>query len=256
MGRDPIARALRILRFIGEHDGGPLGVREIASSLGMQPSTVFRTLSQLTAESLVRKEPETSHYTLGLELLRLGQLASAKFNVADVADAHMRSITANSNEAVFLGLYERERQQMFVAKAIPSTHPLRYHIERDRWLDVFRAASGLAILAFLPTEERDGILAKADSVATERTPWLRRERLEETLEEVRQKGYSCTQGWNTPGAVGIAAPVFNGRQVIGDLFMTIPVFRFNENQGDELAQLVVTAAANLTNELGGRPQDS
>jgi DNA-binding IclR family transcriptional regulator len=253
--RDPLANGLRILRWVCEQPEELVGVREVASALGMQPSTVFRLLSRLEEEGLIRQDSETSRYGLGLELLRLGRLATERFDIAGTAEKYMRAIADECQEQVFLGLYDPVSMKMFIASSIASTHPLRYFVELDRWVDVFRAASGLAIMAFLPEKDQEVLLLRAHDARTNDTPWLHRDNLRQTVEQIRARGYACTHGWNTPGAVGVAAPVFAANQgVIGDLVVTIPEVRFTDDMEPEFAELVMRGAAELSQALKGDVQ--
>jgi IclR family acetate operon transcriptional repressor len=142
---------------------------------------------------------------------------------------------------------------MMFVEIVESAHPLRYELQLNRWLPVHAGATGLAIMAFLPEEERRTIVARSrlDPV-TERTiqdpVFLQRE-----LERIRHRGYACTHGQRIPGAVGLAAPVWgpDGR-VVGDVALTVPDYRFEPNSERRLGELLIRHAAQLTTALGGQ----
>lgn len=249
--RNPIARALMLLRTRMEDPAASLGVRDAAAMLGTSPSSAHRLLSALTKEGMLRRE-EGGRYVLGLEAVRLAHLTISKMPMREIALRYMRGLVAACNETVYLGLYDRARQEIFFGTYVESAQRLRYVVDTEHWVPVYAGASGLAVMAFLPEEEREAIvrhtrLAPLTS-ATISEPY----RLEHTLANIRAAGYAVTHGQRIPGAVGLAAPVFGPTgDVIGDISVTIPEHRFDPGSESRLADLVIQCAGNITQEIGG-----
>ncbi|HEX5565700.1 MAG TPA: helix-turn-helix domain-containing protein, partial [Streptomyces sp.] len=109
--RDPVGRVFQVLRYMVEQPQVEFGVREIAKSCDMQPSTAHRALASLVDEGLIeRLDGDT--YKVGLELLRLGNLAKRKVDVRAVARPELHSIVEACNETVLLGLYDPRKRLM------------------------------------------------------------------------------------------------------------------------------------------------
>lgn len=229
-----------------------VGVREIATGLAMQPSTVSRLLASLSEERLVRRDPRTGGFAPGLELMRLGVLASQKLDIRAVARVHMRTLVDHCNESSFLGLYDSSRQELFRVETVSSSRPLRYVVEMDQWTKIYLGASGLGVLAFLAKPQRELGIRLADAAAGPDRPWLRREEFEPMLDKIRSQGYAMTFGLRIPDAVGVSAPVFaeDGR-VLGSVILTVPKVRIAEHDQDELARLIVETASAITRDIGG-----
>jgi DNA-binding IclR family transcriptional regulator len=246
--RDPVGRVFQVLRHMVEQPQGEFGVREIAKCCGMQPSTVHRALASLVDEGLVeRLDGDT--YKVGLELLRLGNLAQKKVDVRTVARPELHSIVEACNETVLLGLYDPRKRLMVRVDSVQSQHPLRYVFDLFQWTEIHRGASGLAILAHLPAAERAEILRQAENDTN--TPWVGKAAAETELAEIRQQGYAITHGRRVPGAVGIAAPIFDHRsRVIGDLIMTVPQQRYTDKLGKQYVDLIVSAARRISRDIG------
>lgn len=243
---------MQVLRFVAEHPAATVGVREIAAALEVQPSSVSRSLAALHRERLVQRDPQTGKFSPHLDLIRLGLLATKKLDVRTVARPHLQHIVDLCNESVFLGVYDPVWKQMLRVEGIPSSRPLRYVVELDQWTEIYRGASGLAIMAYLPDAEREEVLNLSDAAASPAEPWLRRDRLEPYLAEIRDQGYACTKGRRIEGAVGLGAPVFdaNGR-VIADVILTVPDVRFEDRDEPLYASYVMDAAAKITAGMGG-----
>jgi DNA-binding IclR family transcriptional regulator len=239
---------------MGRQDATHFGVRRIAAALELQPSTVSRLLRRLSDEGIVRKDPASGEYGFGLELIRLGFLASKNLDVQRIARPCLEQIAAACNETSILAIYDSTRQEMLRVDKVDSTHPLNYTIRMDEWTEIYRGASGLGILAFLPDQQRETIVATADSLATPDQPWLARASLTAALEETRARGYACTHGRRLYGAVAVSAPILGvGNEVVGDIIVTVPEVRWGEHDEADLAKLVMNAAATVSNELGAAP---
>lgn len=252
--RDPLGRALHIVRWLVE-EAGPsgAGVREIAKAVGLQPSSVSRLLAQLKEEQYVRRDASSGRFLPGIELMRLGALAISRLDIGVVAEPYLRSLGASINETVFLALYDHRRHEMIRIQSVPSSHPLQYTIELNRWTEIFRGSSGLAILAFLPEDERDAVIELAEAAATPETPWLRRAAMLAMLDDIRARGYASTHGRRVPGAVGMAAPLFGPRgTVLGSVIVTVPEFRFTPEDESRIAGPLMRAAAQISSEVGGQ----
>jgi DNA-binding IclR family transcriptional regulator len=233
-----------------EHD---CGVRELAKAFRLAPSVAHRILTVLSQENLVDAGPVSGRYRLSLEFFRLAWRTTSQLPFRQAALPVLQSLVATCNETALLGLYDPKRLAMTFVEVVESAHPLRYELQLNRWLPVHAGATGLAIMAFLPEEERRTIVVRSrlDPV-TERTiqdPAL----LQKELERIRDRGYACTHGQRIPGAVGLAAPVWgpDGR-VVGDVALTVPDYRFEPNSERRLGQLLIRHADQLTTALGGQ----
>jgi DNA-binding IclR family transcriptional regulator len=251
--RNPVSKALELLTWMVESGATEIGVRDLASAVGLSPSSVHRLLVTLVAERFVDQNA-SGRYSIGLKFLRLGNLVMAKLPLTQAAVRHMRVLVSSCNETALLGVYDASRLRMMFAATVESSHPLRYAIALNEWGPLHAGASGLGILSFLSDDEinrfiRQGGLARL----TDRTI-IEPYRLWSQIEEVRKLGYALTSGQRIAGAVGISAPVFgsDGR-VLGDVCLTMPEQRFDERAATRLVQEVTRCVDCITADLGGRP---
>ena len=248
--RNAMAKALQLLKAILEDPREGWGVRELAERLGMPPSTVHRLLVALEAQGLLERNPRTAQYHVGLELYRMMLLAQSQFAVRNLALPIMRDLVREWDETSFLGLYDALRMEMVFAAAVESSKPLRYVVPLNQWIPVYCAASGFAIMAFLPEDEIEriiehtGLRPETDRTITDP------QTLRQELQRVREEGYSCTHGERVVGAVGFAAPIWGPDQrVIGDLNLSIPEQRFETNMEPKVAERVIYHAQRVTERL-------
>jgi DNA-binding IclR family transcriptional regulator len=233
-------------------EGGPWALGEIAGGVGMHPSTAHRVLAHLVEDGLVRHDPVRGRYGLGLEFLRLAWKAVGHEALRDVALPHLRELSADTGETALFGLYEPARQQMLFVAAVESAHAIRHVRPLHEWLPIHGGATGRAILAFLPENERRGVLTGPLPAVTKSTI-TDRATLEQVLDEVRGRGYAVSSGERAVGGVGVAAPVLAGDgRVLGAVGVGIPEQRFRAADERQLARRVMAAAAAVARDAGAR----
>jgi IclR family acetate operon transcriptional repressor len=183
----------------------------------------------------------------GLELYRICRELAIHLSPAEIARPFLESLASQCGEAIILIAYERRRRQMIRIDKIEALHPLRYQIDLNRWVPIHAGASGMAILSFLPAEERQLIYKEDLRRFTELTR-VEPEDLEAAVKLAHEQGYLCTKGERTPGAVGIAAPLFDAeRQVFGDVCVTIPQQRFEDHMEAELSRGLLETCTAISN---------
>lgn len=257
--RKPVAKSLRLLRWMIEHGADSVGVREAAAAMGVASSTAHRLLNDLAAEDFIRQDEATGRYALGLEFYRLAQIAVQRTPLKAVALPHMRRLADVCDEAVTLGLYDPAMRKMITIATAESRHPLRYVVEVNTWKPVHIAASGAAIVAFLPPAERDAIIAETRLAPLTPRSITSPKKFNEFLDQVRRDGYAITQGQRILGAVGIAAPLFGpGATVLGCIGITIPEKRYAPRNEARFVSALLQCTSRIIKEIGGsapaRPQ--
>ncbi len=249
--RDPVARAFAVLLWMVDAGGAAWGLREIAAGVAMHPSTLHRVLAHLQEGGQVRQDPETGRYSLGLAFLRLAWKAADHHSVREAALPWLKELVDATGETALLALYDPSRREMLLAATVDSPHPIRQVRQIAEWLPITAGATGLAILASLPEAERHAILARPLPAITPHTI-TDRAALEDALARIRQQGYALTHGERTPGAVGIAAPIFApGGRAIGSVGITQPEQRFRPEDARQHAARVIGSARKITDHLGG-----
>jgi IclR family acetate operon transcriptional repressor len=90
-------RALKILATVGEA-GRPMGVTEIARTLGIAPGTAFRGLDALQGAGLLTRDRSAPRYALGPAALGLRQTLLSLFRIRDVCLSYLRQLASASGE--------------------------------------------------------------------------------------------------------------------------------------------------------------
>lgn len=188
-----MGRAMRILACMVDSPRLGWGVRELAAELSLAPSSVHRVLALMARHHLVARSASSGVYELDLEFIRLAHRAATRLPIPPSAMEHLRALVDLVDETGALALYDSHRRMMAFHSVIDSSKPLRYVVETDVWFPITAGASGLAILAYLPDDERSHVLDNPLPAYTENTitnPIA----LEAELVRVRGRGYAISHG--------------------------------------------------------------
>jgi DNA-binding IclR family transcriptional regulator len=254
MARNPLGKSFGLLRWMLENDHESVGVRPAAKALGLTPSGAHRLMHGLVEEGfLQREEGDTGRYMLGIEMMLMAQRASSKWPMRNVALAPMREMAESCQEAAFFNLYDPARNENIGIASVESKQEVRYVIELFQWKPLHVGAAGLAVLAFLPTDEKQRIVDRTGLAPATARSLSGPEQLNAALEDVRQRGYAITISQRIEGAVGIAAPIFcAGGRVLGSVGISMPEQRFRPDMEPRLAQSVCDCAQAIIRKMKGR----
>jgi DNA-binding IclR family transcriptional regulator len=220
------------------------GVRELAADISISPAAAHRILHEMERAGLLAAGASRGQFRVGPELWRLSVLLAERMDVKRIARPTLKWASDVTGETVILALYSPARRKFWAADAVESAHPIRYSWELLRdWSDLHRGASGKGILAFLPEDERESILAELDRTS--------RSKLRHELDRIRVDGFAISHGERSVGAVGVAAPIRDAAdRVIGDVVATWPDNRTDRRKEASAAEIVIKAAERISSELG------
>jgi DNA-binding IclR family transcriptional regulator len=240
-------RALDVLIcFIGAD--GELGVSEIARRLGIDKSSVHRFLMALKHKGFVVDNPRTRRYSLGFRALELGRALTLQMNLEQQALPFLRELRDALGETT--GLSVRVGNSRVHIIQVESPHEIRRSIQIGSPLPLHVGANGKVLLAALPTEERETILAaslaESPPISPEAIDDLRRD-----LQETARLGYAITEGERVPGSRSMAAPVWTGRGDAIALLASGPDSRFTREAAMAGIPCLLDVAHRLTRQLGG-----
>jgi IclR family acetate operon transcriptional repressor len=231
-----VARAISILQAFDE-TRLELGVTEISQVTGIDKSTVYRLLSDLQQGGLIEQDPDTTKYCLGFGLVRLAGLALHGLDLPRVARPHLREMARLSRETVNLSVMTDD-DVIINIDGVVSPRMVRNVGWIGREMPLHAVSGGKVMLAYLPGERVDQILARGLEAYTERTV-TDPARLREEMEQIRQMGYGTAEEELEVGLSAVAAPIRNHEgEVVAAISVSGPSFRL---PGDRLVELGVGA---------------
>lgn len=244
----PMGRWVEVLNAFQRQD--EWGVRDLAEATGLPRSAVHRILHEMVRQDLLASAPR-GRFRVGPLLVRTALILADRLDVTRVARPILDRVTAQTGETSILCLYAPNRRQFWAVDAAESGHPIRYIWESLRdWNDLHLGSSGKGILAFLPSEEQDDIIARLPDPIPGLRP-LSRSDLRRELAEARARGFVVSHGERFQGAIGVSAPIYDATQrVIGDIVVSWPDNRTSAEREAQLGVVAREAAADISRGLG------
>ena len=242
-------RGLRILELLaGDEAKSGLTLTELGRALGMPRSTLFRFLATLRARGYIDRDPVTDRYRLGSRVLTIAGAFLDNLDIRHVARPALQALCDRTHELVHLATLDHG--EVVTIERIEGKHPVSLQTGVGARRPVYCTASGKAILACLPTETVDRILATGMTVYTPRTitsPAL----MHEHLAEVRRLGYAVDDEERIEGVRCAAAPILDhDGNVVGAISVAAPCQRTSLERLREFGEEVKSTAGEISRQLG------
>lgn len=234
-----VERALDVLLcFAGAgHEG--LGVTQLAQATGLYKSNVHRVLATLEAKGMVRQDPATGRYHLGLRALELAGSYLSASDLASVAYDEMVHLRDAVDETVTL--YVRDGLERVRVQKAEGRAGLRRVVGLGQRLPLYLGASGKVLLAFLPAPEREQILEQLPL-----PPDFDRGAFVSRLGAIVEAGYAASSEEREEGVASVAAPIFRRGQLAAALAISGPSQRFAPEAAQRFAGHVMETARSIS----------
>lgn len=226
------------------------GVTDLAAEAGMPKSTVYRVLRVLLRHEILAQDPLTKRFRLGLGALELGRRAYEGMELRQVALPVLQRIAALSDETVVLEVLNQEHDRVVCVERAQRQTGLRLILDVGSTAPLHAGASSKVLLAFLPDEEIEAVIARGLPALTARTI-TDADRLRRDLAEIRERGYAVSYEETDEGAAGVAAPIWDRTgHVVAGLTIAGPLSRLNQATVSRYVDLARDGAQQIAMELG------
>lgn len=229
--------AFSIVEKLQERDG--ITVTELATELGHSKSTVYshlRTLEDL--EFVVR---EGDGYRLSLRTLGMAEDVRDQVGNYDIIRDEVDKLAAETGEVVQFAIKEHGTVSYLYKTAGESAVETASSVG-DRQ-PLYSTGLGKTILAFLPPDRIDEIVADCDFAPRTPKTITDPDELYAELERIAERGYGIDDEENVEGLRCVAAPVKSDDRILGAISLSGPSSRFTDDRlHGELADSVRRAA--------------
>lgn len=226
-----------------------LTLGEAAERAGLSSSTARRLLVQLAEAGLIRQDPETRRYSLGLKFVRYGSVALETADIVRIARPSMERLTEQFQEATFLGQLEPVGV-VYLAVHQPSV-PVRVSTRAGEIRPAHSTSIGKVLLAALDDDELDQWLANHELTSPSPETLSEPDALRADLTMVRERGYAVNYRESSRDFASAAAPVYDSRhRVVAALAISGPSYRIARDQLSELGEATIASAAEISRGFG------
>lgn len=227
-----------------------LTVNEISRRLGYTQSKTYRLVRTLIKYGLLQEQHGTAQYSLGINTFRIGLLAQQQFNLPLIARPFMKELSNLTKETVVLTAVNGTKG--IVLDRVESEEPIRYSLfQPGATIPLHCGASSKIIMAFLPEEEWDRVIAQEGLHRYTSNTITDGDRLKAHLRKIRKDGYAFSDQEVDRDVRAVAAPILNERkELIAGLSIAGPAYRINKKKVSFLGKLVIECARKISSSMG------
>lgn len=183
-----IFRTVKILNYVAEKKTGAT-LQDISSYFDIPKSSAFVIVQSLLELVFLTTSPyNDKSYCLGIEAFTLGIKYFNDLDVVNQCVTYIKPLADKYGKTAFVSVLN-DTKIVFVGKYVAPTAVLATCALGSR-KDIYATASGKAILAFIPEEEKNAILDKIEFENLTEYTINSKEKLEEELEHTRKRGFS------------------------------------------------------------------
>lgn len=224
-----------------------LGVTELAERCGLPKSSVHNILSTFEECGIVKRNPNTNKFHLGVKVLELSNHFYRNNDVRQIMKPYMIQIANEVEECVYLAILQ-DTEIVYVDAAFPDS------VTGGRNMTGIKAPAyctgiGKALLAFEPETTVNKVVEEGFHGFTPYTI-LDGESLRLELETIRNQGYAIDNMEHEYGVKCVAAPIRNQEgKVVAAYSISGPSPRFGDDRIPKLADLLIRNVDSVKNQL-------
>lgn len=242
-----VQRAIELIRLSAER---PVSLGDAAYVLGVHKSTALRILQTLEAERFVRRTGAGT-YVFGSGLIELSELTLGSMDLRQHASAILRVLQRRTGHTVHLAQLTGDEVVYIDKVDRPARNSLQLPSRVGNAVSIHASAVGKVVLAHLPYDERDRLLAHSLFERYTDTTIGDRDALEVELANVRAQGWAVDNGELETYIHCVAVPVRDSRgQVVAAISLTAFEVLAPLAQLKEQLPALAAAARAVSHELG------
>jgi len=245
-----LERAFRILnQFTSEHPEWT--TTEIARACDLPIPTAHRILSTLCAHDFLTRDG-AKRFRLGPAAVELGERAQRAVDLGSAARPILRRLAEESGETAVLTVLNDARDRAVFLERIESPQPLRLSTEPGTQLPLHAGAAHKILLAYMPADEVEEILAQPLDRLW-RATITRPDTLRADLALTRRRGWAQSFEEVDEGTWGLAVPILDPADgIVAGVGLVGPSGRLTKESTAEHLERLDAAAEAIARILGLR----
>lgn len=241
-----LAKGMKALEILSDNE--MLSVTQIAKIMNINRASSHRFLSTLRELGYVDKD-SNSKYFLTLKPLMLGMKLLDRFDIRKIAQPFLQELASKFNETINLGFFNGK--EVMTIDKIDSTEILRMDASVGGSEPAHCTSLGKAILAYLPEQELEEYLDKAELKPRTAHTLTSKDQIKEELNKIRENGYAVDDEEFSVGLRCVGAPIFDYKgQAKYAISISGPSIRFGHKRIDEMQIELRQAASRLSESWG------
>jgi DNA-binding IclR family transcriptional regulator len=244
---DLVVKTMSVLEALARAEQG-VSLKDVASSVGLVKSSVFRILYTLKELGYVEQSPGTGNYRLSVKVLSLLRRSAQRPTLLKIARPHLTRLRDQLQESTWLA--ERRGNAVILVDVAESSHRLRLSFDVGDRCPMHATALGKSIAAYMSPTELDVVLTKDKLHKFTSKTLTNRAEIKAELAKVRRQGFATNDEETVEGALLIGAPIFDvENRAFAAMSVSIPNARCTNDKRREIILAVKNASGKLSTDL-------
>lgn len=244
-----VKNALRILKSFSL-DEPEKKITDLSSSLGLNKSTVSRTMATLASEGFVYKDPESKKYRLGFSILELSGIVNSSIDVYRESQPILMKLVDSIGETAHISVLDN-LEVVYLSK-VECNHPVRFLTYVGKRNPSYSTSSGKVLLAYSSETVINQVIEKGLQEFTKNTI-TDPQKLRKELKQIKDNGFAYSIEEFTEGVTSIAAPIFDYKgNIIASLSIVGPIQRIQSHKISGYAKKAIQAGLEISRRMGYR----
>ena len=212
-----LVKALDILEVVTQ---APTSLRivEVAIAAGMSRPTAYQFVQTLRARGYLAQDAQSGRLSPGYSLLPLSAGLLDRSRLRIEALPHLQSLANLTGERANLGILHRNKVLYLAGVEKPSLPTI--YSRFGKYSPAHCCSLGKAILAYLPEQEVQELVAAEPLRARTPTSITSMPRFLDELKLTRQHGYATDEGEQAANSCCVAAAIFSQDRAVGAIGMS------------------------------------
>ena len=241
-GSQSIGRAVSLLAMVAQRTDAGARLSEVAEAAGLHIATARRILQALVAEGLLAFDSGTKIYAVGPAIFSFAVQGNPWFSRRELFVPALDRIAHRTRDTVMFSI--RSGVEAVCLARHEGAFPIRVmSLETGSRRPLGAGSGSLAILAFLPKDERTEILKMS---ALRYEPFrLSVEDLTEGIAEARKCGFAFNPGRIIEGVYGIGVPILAEGVAVAAVSVATIASRMDKVRRQEVVDIIRDEVASI-----------
>ncbi|MCC3359162.1 IclR family transcriptional regulator [Bacillus sp. REN16] len=240
-------KGLQVISYLAQINQS-ITVGELAGEMKFNKPTTFRILKTLQKRGFVYQYDDGSYGLRVEEFQMIVDKFDSSISLQRIAKPELDRLSRLCNETVTLSSLVGDKAQCL--DKVESDAPVHVTHLVGRFSPLYAAATGKAMLAFLPKKELFDYITETPLEAFTHSTVTSKETLNNELLESRRRGYAISHGELDLGVSAVASPIFNkDANVVGAVSILGITERISMENIEKYGELVVEAGLLISKKL-------
>lgn len=226
-----------------ENDVQEIGIKEIATAIGMPQSSVHRIIQSLEFVGLIFQNKETKKYRIGPKFVTFPGKQRRLNSYLQIVIRHMEELRAAVNETVNLAVLSCDK--IIYIHRVECSHVLRPNFVLNASYPAFKTGLGMVLMSELSDASLQWIYQN-----NQKEIGTSFQEFADCIHRVRADGYAFDDQIFSPGLRCVAAPIKGpGGKALFSISVSAPILRMEDSVYLSTRELVTKCAAAASEEI-------